>query len=185
MSAVTHRITLSAHPSTPSDAIEALEVQVHGAPAGVLTLSYSLQADMARVRAATEAAESRADGLWKHTCFEVFIDPGTSGEYYELNFSPARQWAAYRFDTYRQGMTPLQLANPPQISVRRSPHRLELDAVVQLRDGAPGGKPQHAKLALSAVVEDENGRLCYWAARHPSGRPDFHHPAGFVLELQP
>jgi hypothetical protein len=37
---------------------------------------------------------------------------------------------------------------------------------------------------LSTVVEDREGRLSYWAARHPAGRPDFHHPEGFSLELE-
>jgi len=39
------------------------------------------------------------------------------------------------------------------------------------------------KLALSAVVEDDSGRLAYWALKHAPGKPDFHHPDGFVLEL--
>ena len=32
-------------------------------------------------------------------------------------------------------------------------------------------------------IEDEAGALSYWALRHPPGKPDFHHPAGFALEL--
>ena len=39
------------------------------------------------------------------------------------------------------------------------------------------------KLALTAVVEDGSGRLSYWALRHAPGKPDFHHPDGFVLEF--
>jgi hypothetical protein len=37
-------------------------------------------------------------------------------------------------------------------------------------------------LGLTAVVEEENGRLSYWALKHPPGKPDFHSPEGFVLE---
>jgi hypothetical protein len=40
------------------------------------------------------------------------------------------------------------------------------------------------QLALSAVVEDEQGLLSYWALKHPPGRPDFHHPDAFALELE-
>jgi hypothetical protein len=39
------------------------------------------------------------------------------------------------------------------------------------------------QLALAAVIEDGNGRLSYWALGHPQGKPDFHHPDGFTLEL--
>lgn len=185
MSAATHRIVLSAHPSSRSEAIQGVEVRVQATEAGILTFAYSLDADMARIRAAPQALEGRTDGLWKHTCFEAFIEPGITrepGEYYELNFSAARQWAAYRFHAYREGGTPLLLAIRPEIAVRRSQHRLELEALVRLKLGV-GPITRRPKLALSAVIEEENGRLCYWAARHPPGKPDFHHPAGFVLEL--
>jgi len=40
------------------------------------------------------------------------------------------------------------------------------------------------RLALAAVVEDERGMLSYWALRHPAGKPDFHHPDAFALELE-
>jgi hypothetical protein len=37
------------------------------------------------------------------------------------------------------------------------------------------------------VLEEDggalSGALSYWALRHPPGKPDFHHPAGFALEL--
>jgi hypothetical protein len=36
---------------------------------------------------------------------------------------------------------------------------------------------------LSAVVEEENGTLSYWALKHPRDKPDFHCPDGFVFEL--
>jgi len=38
-------------------------------------------------------------------------------------------------------------------------------------------------LALSAIVEDDSGKLSYWALRHPPGEPDFHHPDAFALEI--
>ncbi|MCC8986069.1 MAG: hypothetical protein LM513_05690, partial [Nitrospira sp.] len=38
-------------------------------------------------------------------------------------------------------------------------------------------------LAVSVVVEQTDGQCSYWALRHPSGRPDFHHPDSFALML--
>ncbi|HET9391598.1 MAG TPA: DOMON-like domain-containing protein [Steroidobacteraceae bacterium] len=179
------RIVLAAHPSSPSEAIGGLEVDVRAGADGVLTLSYVLWGDMTRIRLpAAEAIATedsrRADGLWKHTCFEAFLARAGSSEYCELNFSPAGQWAAYHFDSYRQGMRPLELGAAPRVSVRRARERLELDAHVRL---LPADNTDHMKLALCAVVEEESGTLRYWAARHPTGNPDFHHPDGFILEL--
>jgi hypothetical protein len=39
-------------------------------------------------------------------------------------------------------------------------------------------------LALAAVIEDHRGQLSYWALEHPVGKPDFHHPDGFTIELR-
>ena len=44
---------------------------------------------------------------------------------------------------------------------------------------------QPLRLGLSAVIEDDSGKLSYWALKHPSGKPDFHHPDTFVLEIAP
>lgn len=182
---VAQRIVLAAHPSTRREAIGGLEVDVRAGSDGALALGYHLWGDMRRVRVPAANAVStedsgRAEGLWKHTCFEAFLMRAGSSEYCELNFSPAGRWAAYHFEAYRHGMRPLELAASPRISVSRARERLELEALVLLPGAYAAGD---LKLALSAVLEDESGTLQYWAARHPTGKPDFHHPDGYILEL--
>ena len=108
----------------------------------------------------------KADRLWQHTCFEAFVSVKSKPEYYEFNFAPSGEWAAYSFQRYRTG-TPLEddeLA--PRISVSNAADRLDLDAIVRL-DRLPMIS-SHACLflALSAVIEDENGKLSYWALKH-------------------
>lgn len=154
-----------------------------------LRLGYVLEADPRRVEIPAALAEpGRMDKLWAHTCFEAFVRAGEAPGYLELNFSPSGQWAAYRFDAYRQGMTPL-LQTAPRLALRRLADRLELQAEVRLAGGLPpepgAGAPRKLRLALSAVVEDRDGGLSYWALRHPPGRPDFHHPESFSLALEP
>jgi hypothetical protein len=177
------QIALVAHPSTEADAIRALDVQVSVPSQGLVTLRYTLHADMSRIRVGAELTPGPADGLWKHTCFEAFIQPGGSRGYYEFNFSPTKQWAVYRFDAYREGMTPMNLANPPDISTREAPDQLQLQVTFPLPISAAEGAAPHPKLALAAVIEGDGGRLFYWSGRHPQGKPDFHHPDGFVFEL--
>jgi hypothetical protein len=179
----THRIALMAHPTTESDAIRGLEVQISVPSQGLIHLRYTLRGDMSRIRIGSEVTPGPADGLWKHTCFEAFIQPAGSRGYYEFNFSPTRQWAVYRFDAYRQGMTPMNLANPPEISTSRESDCLELEASFPLPISADAGAALHPKVALAAVIEGEGGTLSYWAARHPLGKPDFHHPEAFAFEL--
>ena len=179
------RIALIAHDTTPSTVVRGLQAQVALSRPDLLSVHYSLQGDMPHIRVPVAGAlpPGRTDGLWKHTCFEAFIRPDDSHGYYELNFSAAKQWAAYRFSTYREGMTPVELPREPDISVRQTPHNLELDVNVALPFELGGPLHPRPRLALAAVVEEDSGRLCYWSARHPQGRPDFHHPDGYLIEL--
>jgi len=149
-----------------------------------LRLRYVLEADPERVRVPPAAAHAgRADKLWSHTCFEAFVAVPLRPGYLELNFSPSGEWAAYRFDSYREGMLPAALHTVPRLAIRRSERGLELQAEVALSGTEAAGSPR-LRIALSAVVEDREGRLSYWALRHPPGRPDFHHPDSFALALE-
>jgi hypothetical protein len=175
---------LACHPTAVSGAVRGVDIRLAREASGSLTLRYVLRAHMLHVRIPPMAAPARADGLWAHTCFEAFIAPAAAGvAYYELNFSPSRQWAIYSFEAYRQGMSPTDVTVPPQLTVRAFDDRLELDATFGL-DGLKDLRAAHTlKLAVSAVVEDDSGTLSYWALKHAPGRPDFHHGDGFVLEL--
>ena len=99
--------------------------------------------------------------------------------YREFNFSPSGEWAVYAFRSYRVGGE-LDVELAPGIVVRRTMNRLELDAEI-CQDILPPGRP--LRLGLSAVMEDADGELSYWALRHPPGKPDFHHTDAFALQL--
>jgi hypothetical protein len=178
-----HWTVLVAHPETPRAAVAGIAVEARLATAATLVCSYSLHGDLARVRLTDGRAGHRADGLWEHTCFEAFI--GTPGErgYYEFNFSPTLAWAAYEFTGYRAGMAPATLSEAPGLHVHRSAGRLQLTATVHLR-GLTLCESPVLRLAMAAVIEDERGALSYWALEHPPGRPDFHRPENFTIELR-
>ena len=106
---------------------------------------------------------------------------GKGPAYREFNFSPSSEWGAYAFHGYRKGGA-LQVELDPAIMVRRTGDRLELDAGVRW-DFLPPGRA--LRLGLSAVLEDADGLLSYWALQHPPGKPDFHHADAFALQLLP
>lgn len=102
--------------------------------------------------------------------------------YAEFNLSPSGEWAAYRFDAYRSGMRELEVAQAPTSEIRRDDGRL--DVALRIAPVPESwGRTEALRIAASAVVEDAGGALAYWAPAHPVGAPDFHHPAGFVLDL--
>ena len=168
-----------------SDALRGVAVRVRKREPDALVFQYVLRAEMPRIRVPSAQPPDRADGLWKHTCFEAFIAvTGTPG-YHELNFSPSGRWAIYSFSGYREGMSPTNVTVPPALELRRFDDRLELDATIRLPELVGQQAGRTLKLALTAVVEDDSGTLSYWALKHAPGKPDFHHSDGFVLELTP
>src|ERR1700676_4817057 len=130
----TQPAVLTAHPSTPNDAVRSLGGQLQAEEPGILVFQYSLDADMSRVRVPLSGAGERADALWKHTCFEAFVAPAGAPGYHEFNFSPSLDWASYRFSAYREGMSPAEIGRAPEISVHRSDDGLELRSAVRLGD---------------------------------------------------
>lgn len=168
------RIRLTCHPFSPSVIVRGIEVSVEIDSQGLLGLRYALDGDISRVRLPPIGEPRRADGLWQHTCFEVFVKSGDSRAYREFNFSPSMAWAAYAFSSYRKGKTVIDDA-APKIAMRRSNYRLELHASL------PAALP--LRLAVAAVIEEEDGRLSYWALTHPADKPNFHHSRSFTLEL--
>ena len=178
-----YTVELQCHPTSRAQSARGIQAQVGWGQGGALALTFSLTGDVVRFRIPTPQPSRRADGLWQHTCFEVFIRHEGEPGYYEFNFAPSGAWAAYAFSRYRDG-APLAQAVDPRIAVRRAEQQLELDALIRLECLPLVPLCARLQLALSAVIEDKQGVLSYWALTHPPGRPDFHHPDAFVLELE-
>lgn len=177
------RAALISHPDTPGEAVWRIAAEVSLVAGLNLSCNYFLYGDLAAVRVPGARTGRRADGLWQHTCFEVFVAADREPGYFEFNFSPGLDWAAYWFAAYRDGMTPANLTQAPGLNVRRTADRLELSATVHLAGLGALFEAPRLRVALAAVVEEDSGRLSYWALQHPPGNPDFHHPDGFALEL--
>jgi hypothetical protein len=177
------RAALIFHPDTPGEAVWRIAVEMNLVAGLSLSCQYSLHGDLARLRVPGARTGRRADGLWQHTCFEAFVATDSGPAYFEFNFSPGLDWAAYRFAAYRHGMTPANLAQAPGLNVRRTADRLDLSATVHLAGLAALSQARRLRVALAAVVEEDSGRLSYWALQHAPGNPDFHHADSFALEL--
>src|SRR5437868_3259519 len=98
-------LLLSPHPDFPSGAVARIEVKVARPSMASLVLSYIVTGDISDIRMPRVVAAERGDELWRHTCFEVFVRTASGSDYYEFNFAPSTEWAAYRFNAYRSGMS--------------------------------------------------------------------------------
>ena len=156
--------------------MQSILVRLERAAHGTLALRFTLEGQISRVHVPPPQPARFVDGLWQHTCCEIFIAPKGGTLYREFNFSPSGEWAAFEFQRYREGAALADAALNPRIAVRRGEERLELEARVPYPAEA-------SSVALCAVIEDQAGGLSYWAIKHPAGKPDFHHPVGFALDL--
>jgi hypothetical protein len=172
------------HPSTPATAVERLEVQLAVDPDHRLRLTYRFRGRVDAILWPTSPQRQRVDGLWRHTCFEAFLQ-AAGGGYREYNLSPSGAWAAYEFSGYRSGMQPLEDAADPEIACTRATASFELSASLDLRRLAARQPLAALRLGLSAVIEDRTGVLSYFALEHPAEKPDFHLAASFVAGLAP
>ena len=142
-------------------------------PSGALAVSFILDADLHRLRVPERRAARFVDGLWRHTCFEVFLARKGSRAYREYNLSPSGEWASYAFRKYR--LRREEGAESPRVRSRRVGRTLRLDGSIRAKGPL--------RIGLCAIIEEKGGALSYWALRHPPGKPDFHHRRAFALEL--
>lgn len=209
---IEHRL-LQPHPAMPPDAIAGVSCGVSWRNAGEWVFDFIVAEPPEALMLPEPVTPSRADDLWRTTCFELFLRrPGAEG-YLELNFSPSGRWAAYAFDGYREGRRDLDISPPaittsdPTQSAMVMTAQMEalgidpdtarrmaeesasnLEAANQFALSAAFDDPAFAGegpwlASLSAVIEEAHGRKSYWALAHGSDKPDFHHPDSFVLEL--
>jgi hypothetical protein len=177
------RQALILHPDSRCVAATRIDVEVARPRPSNLLLHYFVTGNINDLRMRRATVSARTDELWQHTCFEAFVRASPSAAYYEFNFAPSTQWAAYRFGAYRDKMCEVSEVSAPRIDVRSSGELFELQASLAL--AAISGLPSDAVwcLGLSAVIEETSGRKSYWALAHPPGKADFHHADCFAYEL--
>jgi hypothetical protein len=186
---------LRIHPDSHCAAVSRIEAEVVRPSAGRLVLNYVVAGRIGDLRMPPAAEPVRTDELWRHSCFEAFVRTSQRAAYYEFNFAPSTQWAAYWFTSYRSGMRVATEIDAPRIEVQSSPKCYTLQASLELDRLAPLTLPSRAcgggmggghagwRLGLSALLEETNGRQSYWALAHPPGKPDFHHSDCFAYDL--
>lgn len=172
---------LVAHPDTPPVAVRAVFVRLRHRPGDdALLLTFRIDGQE-QVALPDRVRIGRADDLWRTTCFEMFLSPADKASYFEFNYSPSTQWAAYQFDAYRSGMRDLRLATDPRID-RGDDTSGYVVQVDQALDDLPRAT---LAMGLTAVIEEFDGTKSYWALAHAPGPPDFHNRDTFIATLPP
>ena len=169
------------HPAAGCDAVRRIGVGISRAGAA-FCLDYRIEGEVSRLTLPALGPLLRADELWRHSCFEAFLQADAGPGYLEFNFSPSGAWAAYCFAGRRSGRESPELT-APRMEVRRGPDSLAMNIQLSLAGIGEFVAPATISAGLSAVIEDASGGLSYWALAHGAAQPDFHDPATFTLRL--
>src|SRR5262252_10337584 len=154
------RQALRLHPGWTCFAVTHIDVEVLRPQPHNLIFTYVVTGTIGDLAVPSANAGTRTDELWRHTCFEAFIGSAQSVAYYEFNFAPSTQWAAYRFSDYRTDMRVAVEIKAPQITAHLSPERYILRASLEL-DQDLLSQGSTLRLGLSAVIKEASGQRSY------------------------
>ena len=172
--------SLHCHPNTPSTPVRAIQVSLQLTNNDGLALIYRISGNTSDIQVPPNQVASATDGLWQHTCCEIFIAAVDEENYREFNFSPSSQWANYRFSQYRERDSTFAPAAAPQITISCTGDELQLTAVLDKQLLPAAGI---FNIGLAAVIEAADGSKSYWALTHCAPQPDFHLRPSFTLTL--
>ena len=175
-------VSLCSHPTTPNTLVEQITGSIIPLAEGSLQFIYHLKGDLQSLLIPELTVSEPKDNLWQHSCFEAFIAVEGEKSYYEYNFSPSSQWAAYAFSDYRV-RSGWQASQAPNI--KREQQDDDLIITINLPASClpdnPDAKP--LKIGISAVIETRRNTISYWSLKHPENTPDFHHRESFNLHI--
>ena len=172
----THQLV--SHPAHPPLAVRGVEAKILSITDNWLRVRWRIDG-VSKLVVPAFAGKGRADGLWKTTCFELFLQKKGESGYSEFNMSPSERWAAYDFTGYREGMSERPFVREPDCAMRAGLAMAIFDAALPRAQ-----LPEPPCFAgLSAVLEEEGGVKSYWALEHGAEKPDFHDPACFTASV--
>ena len=156
--------------------IRAVTAAIAATPLGC-EAEFQLHGHVPAIILPPHSAPERRDNLWKTTCFEIFWQPLGGTHYREFNLSPSGRWAAYDFDSFREGMR-----DAPVEAIAIACSHDESSLV--LKASIAADLPTPAQVALNAIVEHPGGAMQFWALAFAPGRPEFHSEACRQLILE-
>lgn len=145
-----------------------------------LMLRYDLFDDRSQVLIPAAKLPNRQPDLWKTTCFEFFIGLQNDRQYWEFNLSPSGDWNVYRFDDYRVGMREETAFSSLPFEIETRSHQTSLTIELDL---SLIKVSQSIEVGMTAVIEQLDRGITYWAIEHCGTEADFHIRDSFALKL--
>ncbi len=156
--------SLRLHPVCPAGAVIQVTAEVLSTKDGCRA-RFAASGEMIEAIIPGLEEPERMDDLWKATCFEIFWER-EDGSYREFNLSPSTRWACYDFDSFREGMRNA----PAEVTITFEATTEGMELIADIKSELP----LPAKVALNAIIEEQDGVLRFWALDFAEGKPEFH-----------
>ena len=166
------------HPDCPAGPIASITALIKPTKSGCHA-RFRVSGDLDAIVIPEVTEPERMDDLWRTTCFEIFWEDASNDSgpgYREFNLSPSTRWACYDFDDLRLN----SCDGSAEVSIGR---RSEADALV-IEAEIISDLPLPANVALSAIIEDRQGNIQYWALSFAPGKADFHNTICRALRIE-
>jgi len=146
-----------------------------------LTINFTLVGNIASLNLpAPKETTHRVEGLFHHTCLEIFLK--RESRYIEYNFAFSGDWCIFLFDGYRKSISPDITLDSSFFSVKHiSNSNSEANFNVRIYLSKLGilGTGE-TRLGISSIIEHPQCQLSYWALTHVGEKPDFHNEQSFI-----
>ncbi len=147
-----------------------------------LSLDFLVAGALAEIDIPAQAGlPLRKDSLWEQTCFEMFVSPKDSSQYWEFNLSPSGHWNVYRFSAYWKGMREETAFASLPFSTSRTDDTFSLSLEIEPARFIKADR--QILVGISAVIRAKDGGTSFWALTHCGSKPDFHDRGSFMVEL--
>ncbi len=168
----------------PND-LPAIDIQIFGKVSrqdNILKVDYQLTGNLTKIIVPRSTEKpARRNELWQTTCLEFFLGIAGDDRYWEFNLSPSGDWNIYSFDGYRQGMREETALTTLPFSSQIQPNLYGLSLKIDLAAIIAPKTP--LDIAITAVIEDKNAIISYWALNHRSSEADFHQRDSFIISI--
>lgn len=124
---------------------------------------------------------TRQYDLWEHTCLEFFLGLQDSPKYWEFNLSPSGDWNVFHFANYRQNIAEELAFNSLAFNVWQQTDSCQLNLEVDLNQIID--PEENLEIGITAVIENQEHQLSYWALTHSTNEADFHQRDSFTINL--
>jgi len=146
-------------------------------------LIYRVKGPVQEIKLPPQKSPSRKEGLWRETCFEIFMSKSGSSSYAEWNFSPSLEWCLFSFKSYREKLNEVIEENP--LIQMKITLKSELEMRVNISASNAVSltsffKADPIEILPASILELHDGSFLYYAPRHQGSKPDFHDRACFL-----